>query len=254
VADLFPGPFAGIVGSQPTLFPSTASVLFGENFFDAGIELAFTDGVQSGLLVNIGDEGLSDGSAPTGFLRLGDRVVFQAFEEATGAELWISDGTPGGTQLLADIDPTDTSAPGTQGSLPHHFVAFGDRAYFFAFHPDFGNELWSTDGTAAGTGLVLDLVPGPAAAEPLFSTPPVALDDALYFIAREPDSDFGLFRTDGTAAGTTLVVTTDPSGFVAEFTQLERVNDRLLFLATSSLGLELWTSDGTRAGPRPSPT
>jgi hypothetical protein len=37
------------------------------------------------------------GSNPTQFARFGSRVVFRASDSARGAQLWITDGTSGGT-------------------------------------------------------------------------------------------------------------------------------------------------------------
>jgi ELWxxDGT repeat protein len=247
VIDTWPGPAAGIVGASPTLLPTANGVLFGQNFPAFGGEPAITDGLTSGLLLNIGDDGINAGSNPRELARLGSRVLFQAFEDTIGAELWSTDGT--GATLVADIDPTLGGFPGVLGSSPHHLVPLGDRMYFFAGHPASGNELWSTDGVGgvgAGTHLVADLIPGPQGVEPLFSAPPVELDGALYFIGREPDADFALYRADG--SGATHVITTDPSGFFTEIVRLVRVNDRLLFQGHGPEGLEIWTSDGTAAG------
>jgi ELWxxDGT repeat protein len=244
VGDLFPGPAAGIPGTTGTLAVAEHGVVFGQTFEDVGMEPAVTDGVQTGLLLNIAHDGLSAGSGPVGFVRLGNNVLFQATEEATGAELWASDGTTAGTHLVADIDP---SASGF-GSAPRHLVRYGDRVVFFAGTPATGRELWITDGTAAGTTLVADLVPGPGSSEPLFSAPPVVLDDKLYAILRLSGGSLGLFETDGTAAGTGLVLITDSAGALAEFVVLEKVGERLVFNANLAGGLELWTSDGTAAG------
>ncbi|MEM7307765.1 MAG: hypothetical protein AAF682_13885 [Planctomycetota bacterium] len=248
VADLTPGPFAQIVGASPTILPAAAGVVFGFAFADVGVEPAVTDGVQTGLLLNIGDDGLSAGSGPSEFLRFGSRALFAAFDEAVGNELWITDGSAAGTQLVANIDPVDAGFSGAFGSFPRHLVLLGDSAFFFAGTPSSGRELWSTDGTEAGTALVADLVPGPGSSEPLFSAPPVVLGDALFFIAREPGGAFALWRTDGATLATTKVLTTDPTGFVAEFSVIERVGERIVFTANGPEGLELWGSDGTAAG------
>ncbi|MFT7464391.1 MAG: ELWxxDGT repeat protein [Pseudohongiellaceae bacterium] len=96
--------------------------------------------------------------------------------------------------------------------------------------------------------LIVDIEPGPGSAEPLFSAPPVVLGDTLFVIMREHGGAFALFSSDGTAAGTSKVLTTDPTGFLAEFVILKVVNDRLIFNANMGTGLELWSSDGTAAG------
>jgi ELWxxDGT repeat protein len=66
-------------------------------------------------------------------------------EDAGNGELWRTDGTEAGTELVADLRPVG-------GSAPSSFAAGPDFLYFTAAdatgerHPHF------TDGTAAGTG------------------------------------------------------------------------------------------------------
>jgi len=62
-----------------------------------------------------------------------------------GAELWRTDGTPEGTEMVKDINP------GTEQSYPSHFTPYNWKLYFTASDGDFGNHLWMTDGTEAGT-------------------------------------------------------------------------------------------------------
>ena len=85
-----------------------------------------------------------------------DAAVFRANDGSHGYELWKSDGTAAGTQLVADINPGPSAAPSrvTDG---------GRRALFFiANDGSNGRELWKSDGTAAGTFLVKDINPGSA--------------------------------------------------------------------------------------------
>ena len=82
------------------------------------------------------------------------RPLFQAFDPAHGRELWITDGTAGGTQLVKDINP------GTNGSSSQGFTALGNELVFEAFNATNGFELWVTDGTTAGTQLLKDINPG----------------------------------------------------------------------------------------------
>ena len=50
--------------------------------------------------------------------------------------------------------------PGTEGSDPAAFVTLDGAAYFRANDGSHGFELWRTDGSEAGTELVIDLNPG----------------------------------------------------------------------------------------------
>ena len=66
-------------------------------------------------------------------------AVFQANAGAEGAEIWISDGSPGATTLLADI------WPGGGSSIPGPFVRAGNRIFFAADDGVFGRELHAVE-------------------------------------------------------------------------------------------------------------
>jgi ELWxxDGT repeat protein len=54
----------------------------------------------------------TQGSAPSGFIRVGDLVYFAANAGApSGRELWVTDGTAAGTRLAVDVDPFFYDAP-----------------------------------------------------------------------------------------------------------------------------------------------
>jgi ELWxxDGT repeat protein len=63
--------------------------------------------------------------------------VFSAADPDFGRELWVSDGTPAGTQRLQDI------APGVLPSSPMGFTAAGPLLYFAANDGASGFELWA---------------------------------------------------------------------------------------------------------------
>lgn len=98
--------------------------------------------------------------------------------------------------------------------------------------------------TGDGTRRVVDLAPGRSASAPRYLT---AAGNTIFFAA------FGrtqLWRSDGTAAGTTLVrdMTSGDEGS-PEITQLTAAGESLFFVATDPThGRELWRSDGTAAG------
>ncbi|HEX6099439.1 MAG TPA: ELWxxDGT repeat protein [Thermoanaerobaculia bacterium] len=93
------------------------------------------------------------------------------------------------------------------GSYPEHFFSNGERGFFFADDGS-GKELWTSDGTAAGTRLLANLTPGPGPydldVDPRF----VASGDLVYFWYHDRRAfDSQLWRSDGTPAGTFPVVT-----------------------------------------------
>jgi ELWxxDGT repeat protein len=63
-------------------------------------------------------------------------------------ELWRTDGTPEGTELVKDLAPETE-----EGSNPRAFTVWKDTLYFLASPKDLGGSLWSTDGTPEGTVL-----------------------------------------------------------------------------------------------------
>jgi len=84
---------------------------------------------------------------------LSGKIIFKGSIPATGSELYITDGTPGGTGLVSDINP------GTASSNPKNFTLLNGFLYFTADDGSHGKELWRTNGTSAGTTLVKDIDP-----------------------------------------------------------------------------------------------
>lgn len=136
-----------------------------------GRELWATDGTPEGtrLLADIRNGTESSGIWKQGILPLGDgRLLFAADDGVRGRELWVTDGTPEGTRLVADIRAgAGSSDPWLQATPFYSFdraaLALGDgRAVFLADDGVHGREPWITDGTPEGTRLLADLRPGSA--------------------------------------------------------------------------------------------
>ena len=81
-----------------------------------------------------------------------------------GGELYSYDFNNNSISLVKDINPYFNYGCGPAQFA--HFQYLDDRQhnkiYFTAHHEDYGNELWVTDGTEAGTKLVKDNVLGPS--------------------------------------------------------------------------------------------
>ena len=161
--------------------------------------------------------------------------------------LWRSDGTAAGTIRL-DGFSTDSEAGGYLECREALSVA-GGRA--FACRCDgHGCELWASDGSAAGTGLVKDIAAG---AESSLPGPVVAFSDRAYFSAFSRPSDRELWQTDATAAGTLLAVdiltSEDNDSWVGPFGPAVNEAGSVIFQAEDTFaGREMMVTDGTAAG------
>lgn len=68
-----------------------------------------------------------------------------------------------------------------------YLTRFGSSSLLFsAQHPTLGTELWKTDGSEAGTGLLKDILPGSDSSSPSHLTP-FSVDGRVYFSASGPD-------------------------------------------------------------------
>jgi ELWxxDGT repeat protein len=177
------------------------------------------------------------------------KLYFSNYDDAYGDELWQTDGTT--TSLVTDL------RPGPEGAAPRKMTEANGQAYFVAFPNDGFQRIYRTNGTTVGTQLAIsdafytsDAGSTNGTEDPTNFTGNNLTDlgnGILAFTARTSNG-YGLFRTDGTAAGTVELknfgpyVHTSPRRFVY-------ANGTLYFAATdNSQGEELWKSDGTAAG------
>src|SRR5262249_14445971 len=124
----------------------------------------------------------SQAPAPANLTALGSRLFFTAngpIPSRTGGyygtELWTTDGTVDGTQIVRDINPLSA------GSNPSYLTAVNSTwLYFNATDANGDSELWRTDaaGTLANTTRVAQI--NPSGANP---TNLVAAGSGLYFLA-----------------------------------------------------------------------
>ncbi|MEZ5965495.1 MAG: hypothetical protein R3F56_16800 [Planctomycetota bacterium] len=129
-------------------------------------------------------------------------------------------------------------------SMPRHMVPHNGATFFVATTAA-GEELFVTDGTAAGTHLVRDIVPGPGSSSPQELTSAAGV---MFFTADDGLSGRELWVTDGTSAGT-FEIEVFPGASSSAPADLVEFGGLLYFSAESvTRGRELWRSDGTRAG------
>lgn len=234
----------------------------------AGRELWRTDGTPAGTRL-VKDICVGAESAyPRVLTAIGDVLVFSAWN-GSGVGVYITDGTILGTELITFLAAAAGTALGdslllqvpnqvngwslvrtlgtslsttlVRGDFKNApeglFAVIGDTAYFTANDGMHGRELWRTDGTAAGTGLVADLTPGTTGSEIVDLK---VLNGRLLVVT----ADARLWLTDGTAAGTRLVAALPnaAAGIVVGNTYYFASYDE------THGGYEPWKSDGTPEG------
>ncbi len=283
VADIWSGPSS----SSPVL--RYEAVLGGYLFFSAdigglGSELWRTDGTMQGTSLVIDIRRGSGDSNPTEMLVAGGLLYFSARDDASGVEPWISDGTAPGTKMLRDISASGNSYPEefmelgnkvlftakngstrelwtTRGTTSSTVALTGaidartltkmstSRVLFAAEDSAVGDELWSTNGRAAGTGLLIDVVPG----LPTDSSDPESfhqLGSTLLFDCDDGVHGSELWKLD--SKGPSLLRDIRPGSGNSgprSFTNIN-VNGKTyaLFVASGLEGIELWITDGTTQG------
>ena len=297
----------GVALLSPTDFVVIGSTAyFSANDGTHGQELWKTDGTAAGTVMVADINPGSAGSSPANLTNVNGALCFAANDGAHGTELWKTDGTATGTVMVADINAGSAAYPSNLTNVNGElFFADGGSLwksnaagtvqvsnavsklggltnvngtlYFRGNDRIHGNELWKSDGTAAGTVMVADIGFGTSSSYPSDLT---NVNGTLYFTALDANgielwtsngtaagtvsltgpiypsdltnvngtlyftADGGLWKSDGAAAGTVEVV-----GFYYNVGDVTNVNGEVFFSANDGThGYELWKSDGAAAG------
>jgi ELWxxDGT repeat protein len=189
------------------------------------------------------------GEAPERLVAFRGKLAFAVNRDGglAGKELWVSDGTEAGTYAVKGFSPS-ADPFGPRDAL-EGLTVVGSRLFFVVGDETHGPELWTSDGTSAGTQRVKDLTPGD---EGSFLSGLTASGSTLLFFRYVPETHgsaerYELWRSDGTEAGTVRV---RALGAGASLSSLKALVGNTLFFVVSdpAHGTELWKSDGTEAG------
>ena len=222
--------------STPVTLPlhseNLVGVIFGSAYFwsltPGGSIIERTDGTVNGTVVSYNFT--AAGFQPSAFEQAGTRFFFTGTSNFYSG-LGVSDLTPGGTRVLS--------------GLPCFLLgSLGSNTFFAANDGINGMELWYSDGTPGGTGLLKDIASGGDSPPPFEAVP---MGTNLVLSVPSAVSGIELWKSDGTAAGTSSLRRFGSTGFGP--TNLTAANGLVYFAAADSTNSPgLWRSDGTPAG------
>ncbi|MFD2522794.1 3-coathanger stack domain-containing protein [Emticicia soli] len=242
-----------IVTSNASSHPRNMVNANGKHFFVArGInsnsELWVTDGTEAGTIQLTSSDSYNNSIILSGstVYPLGGKVLFSAYNYLNGnyqpAELWISDGTVGGTTRVKDINPYG-------GSYPSYFFSLGNKYVFWANDGVNGTEPWITDGTESGTMSLGDLNPGANSSYPYSSTSFAVVNSKLFFSAISQYGGYEPYVTDGTPWGTYRLKDINNGSSSSSASNFIVLGNKVIFTANDGInGNEPWVSDGTEQG------
>jgi ELWxxDGT repeat protein len=192
-----------------------------------------------GAQIMLKDINTTGSSSPNHYTVLNNLLLFVADDGVNGRELWVSNGTNAGTNLLFDVNS------GGADSNPEDLIVLNNKLYFTADDGvSGGRELWISDGTVAGTQPMKNLN---AIADDLDNPENLTVfNNALYFTATHPALGTEIFKLGGTSITNLKNIASgsnhsNPSNLFVS-------TSRLYFSADNGVnGRELWSSTGFSA-------
>ena len=213
----------------------------GDDFYQVNIQALYvmsSDG-SINFFFNCGEDGCSN------FTILNDAFYFFSDDMIIShpdMELYKSDGTSLGTNIVKQINPIGWAIPYVTGSP---LVASNNELFFTADDGVHGFELWKSDGTADGTQMVKDIDPGESQTILNCFIP---YHNKIIFQAWQYGKS-GTWISDGTDTGTikladTIMISASPGDCII-------ANNKLFFRGyVGNYGYELCVTDGTPAGTK----
>ncbi len=253
--------YTGISGAASTgVNPTDMTIYNGEVLFN-GVDnigsgelgLWVTNGTAGGTheitgIANVSPTGID----PTHMTVFDGEVLFNGVDANGEAGLWVTDGTADGTQEVGGVPGTPgyTGIAGADpsGLDPTDMTVFGNEVVFNGLDANGHEQLWVTNGTAAGTHQLSD-VTGASALEDASGLAPSDLtvfNGEVLFNGLDKNGLQQLWETNGTAAGTQEVAA--PSQGLRP-SNMEVYDGEVLFSGYDSTHHQsLWVTNGTSAG------
>lgn len=247
--------YKGSATSAPALVTNTGEsiiriydLVLGSNFFfttktsSGGERLWRSDGTAANTVQ------VTAATQITPLLVYNSQLFLRVNSSAAGVELWKVDGAYNAS-MVKDINPG--AASGFSGSLITH-----DGLLYFFGNAGAGTDLWKSNGTTAGTVLSADLDDTEVYNSSGFSGL-TSYNDTLYFTRNYEDPYWGertaeLWKSDGTTAGTSVLVTYANGGFYNYLINFHVFQGKLYFFHGIGDPAYVWFSvtDGTAEGTK----
>ncbi len=238
----------GLKSGENSVLESSFVLINGSTFFSGnteknGTELWVSDGTALGTRL-FKDINKTSGTSARRFREVGDQTFFAC----NGGILGVSDGTLEGTKTFQVI--VEGRGTGDEANL----VEFGDKLIFVGYDSEHGYELWTSDGTNAGTYMIKDIIPGTASSLEREATKHSLskIGDKIYFSANINSTTEAIWVTDGTPEGTTKVADIRlssggqiPNGEEWHMPGFTLLNGQVYFLGIGSDGQGLYKTLGT---------
>jgi len=171
----------------------------------------------------------------------GARLYFNSIDANDHGNLWVTDGTPAGTQQLSAADAS------LFGLGPSSFAVLGNSVYFKGYDAAARPNLFTLD---AASGVVSEITPANTSAYGLLPMDITAYAGKLYFRGHDAAGAYTLWTSDGTAAGTVEIPVAGQATTGLYPGNLTTFAGKLAFSAATSSPFTngLYLSDGTAAG------
>ena len=240
VKDIFPGSVGCIqnIAQNTNMLAGTNKVYFSAiSDITKGFELFVSDGSDSGTLMVKDLNPQPYANSALFIAGAADSFALVFYRKGNFNYLCRTNGSENGTFDLLDSSAKITTIPNFRT-----YVNAGEQMFFSHFTQSTGQELWSSDGTKEGTGLMLDLSPGTGSG---FSNTICAHDGKAYFAGLNNLVGRELFVSSGYKGTTQLYLDLFPGLLFNNFQSLMMHQGMLYASANSNngKGIELYKID-----------
>ncbi|WP_341224376.1 3-coathanger stack domain-containing protein [uncultured Arcticibacterium sp.] len=183
-----------------------------------------------------------ENASPSNFIKTNNQLFFTANDGVHGQELWKTDGTKIGTNLVVDLNKTGSAFVNQLNEIS--IYASQDTILFIADDGIHGNELWKSDGTTLGTEIVKDFGEGSKDGIYRYIT-----DSGLgpYFVAGDTLDNCKLYYYNSNIGKLTSINDLPSNAPFSNAYPFYGTSNKMFFVAYhDEFGYELFVSDGTQ--------